>query len=167
MLAADSSNVDVRWLPIRLHGITVNARGPPGVSDNSFHPSCLIYSFLSQMTFGRLDLQLNYPEKQASYQVSIRHNRCLPPASFIPNKVGDQSPETPLPSAIRFPSLRFFRDLRPFASHPLDLSHARHTDLSSAKRTFVYTNIYIASHLELDVLKNEEVTKWIQSKIYK
>ena len=34
------------------------------------------------MTIGRLDLTLNYPERQASYPVSVRRAQCLSSASF-------------------------------------------------------------------------------------
>jgi len=32
--------------------------------------------------FGLLDLRINYPPRQAFYQVSVRHIECLPTASF-------------------------------------------------------------------------------------
>ena len=34
------------------------------------------------MTIGRLDLTLNYPERQASYPVSVRRAKCSSSASF-------------------------------------------------------------------------------------
>jgi hypothetical protein len=34
------------------------------------------------MTIGRLDPKVNFPERLAFYPVSVRHNKCLPTASF-------------------------------------------------------------------------------------
>ena len=34
------------------------------------------------MTFGFLDLGVNYPRRQAFYPISVRQNKCLPTASF-------------------------------------------------------------------------------------
>jgi len=34
------------------------------------------------MSFGLLDLGLNYPDRQAFYPISVRRNNLLPPASF-------------------------------------------------------------------------------------
>lgn len=42
----------------------------------------LIYSSVFRMTFGLLDSGLNYPDRQALYQVSVRRIKCLPSASF-------------------------------------------------------------------------------------
>jgi len=69
-----------------------------------------IYPSLFRMTFGHLSLWANYPERQASYPVSVRRIKCLPMASFIPH-VRDQSLGTPLPPAIGFRSSRLLRDL--------------------------------------------------------
>ena len=95
---------------------------PPGVSDISFHLSCLIYSFLFRMTIGLLDLKLNYPEKQAYYQVSVRHDRCLPPASF-----GFPVTRDTLAFSYKIPAITALSGLGGFPPHPLDVSHARHT----------------------------------------
>lgn len=49
-------------------------RRPPGVSDTTFHLSRLIYPLPLQIAIGHLDSGLNYPGKQALYQVSVRHD---------------------------------------------------------------------------------------------
>ena len=42
----------------------------------------LIYPSVFRMTFGPLDFGLNYPGRQALYQVSVRRIKCLSTASF-------------------------------------------------------------------------------------
>lgn len=55
---------------------------PPGVSSNPFLLTCRIYPSFLRMTIGCPDLWVSYPERQASYPISVRHVKILSMASF-------------------------------------------------------------------------------------
>ena len=76
------------------------------------------------MTFGLLDSGVNCPERQAFYQVSVRHIKFLPTASFRFCLTTDT-----LAFDYRIPIITAPRDLKTSSSHLLVLIHARHTPI--------------------------------------
>ncbi len=59
-----------------------NSGRPPGVSQSAFHSMRRIYPSSFRMTMGIPGSLPGYPERQALYPISVRHIKCLPPASF-------------------------------------------------------------------------------------
>ena len=101
---------------------TKSIPGPPGVSNKTFHWLCLIYPSLFPNDFGLLDSGVNYPQRQALYQISVRHHQCLPTASFRFPITRDT-----LAFDYRIPVITAPWGLEVLASHLLVLLHARHT----------------------------------------
>ena len=81
MPSADFSAVFALRFPEVLSVLQIPQR-PPGVSSNPCLLMCRIYPPFLRMTFGRPDLWVGYPERQASYPVSVRHIKTLSMASF-------------------------------------------------------------------------------------
>jgi len=78
------------------------------------------------MTIGRPDLWLSYPERQASYPVSVRHIKILSWASFRFTIARDT-----LAFDCGIPVIGAPWGLVSSLTHPLGLLHARHTNSSN------------------------------------
>jgi hypothetical protein len=74
------------------------------------------------MTIGLPGLKASYPERQALYPVSVRHNKYSPTASFRFPVTRDT-----LAFGFKIPVITALAGLGNSFPHLLDLLHARHT----------------------------------------
>ena len=89
------------------------------------------------MTIGLPGLKASYPERQALYPISVRHNKCSPTASFRFPVTRDT-----LAFGYKIPAITALLGLGDVSPHLIDLLHARHTFISTLRVV-----LYESSHL--------------------
>lgn len=83
MLAADFAvHIPVGYPACSRRFTATDGQRSPGVSSITFDLTCLIYPSRFRMIIGLFDSWVNSPSGQALYQVSVRHVKSLPSASF-------------------------------------------------------------------------------------